>query len=184
MTVKVLGVEEIEIDCLTDFPGNARRGALGVVRESIREHGQFRPLVVRRRDRKPDQILAGHTTRDALVAERYTTARCEILSCSDDEARAINLVDNRSQELAGWDSEALIAQLDMFGGDFTGVGFTAVDVDKLRLKGMPEPGDASVDEDDEGGMWGVVVEVDSEAEQAELLDELAGRGLKVRALIQ
>lgn len=180
--IKVIGVEELEISCLCDFPGNARRGALAVVRESIETLGQYRPLVIRRRDGKPDQILAGHTTRDALVAAGYADARCEVLSCTDDEARRLNLIDNRSQELAGWDTDALAFQLATFD-DFTATGFTAEAAAKVMFKGMPEPGDAPTDDDGEA-QFGVVVELDTEQEQADLLARLVSEGFKVRALIQ
>jgi len=184
VTVKVLGVEELEISCLCDFPGNARRGALAVVRESIETLGQYRPLVIRRRDGKPDQILAGHTTRDALVAAGYTNARCEVLSCTDDEARRLNVIDNRSQELAAWDTDALAFQLATFDDNFVATGFSADDAAKVMFRGLPEPGDAPTDDDDQGGRWGFVGEVDSEAEQAEWLARLTAEGVRVRALIQ
>jgi hypothetical protein len=183
MTVKVLGTEEIGLDMVTSFPGNARRGNIRVIAESILEHGQYRSLIVRRRAGKPDQLLCGHSTRDALAACRIAVARAEIIDCDDDEARKINAVDNRSQELAEWDMDALAVQLEMFGDDLTGTGFTADDAAKIMFKGMPEPGDAPTDEDG-AGAWGVVIECETEDEQVALLDELAGRGLKVRALIQ
>lgn len=179
----MIGTEVAEIDTLVSYPGNARRGSLRVVRESIEALGQYRPLVVRRRDSKPDMILCGHTTRDALVACGYTTARIDVLTCSDDEARRVNLIDNRSQELASWDSEALTAQLATFGDDFTATGFSLADAQKVMFGGMPEPGDADTGDDGADG-WGIVVELDSEAEQAQWLAKLAGEGLRVRALMQ
>ena len=183
MTITVIGTEEAEIDTLVSYPGNARRGSLRVVRESIAALGQYRPLVVRRRDGKPDMILCGHTTRDALVAEGHATARIDVLTCSDDEARRINLIDNRSQELASWDTEALTAQLETFGDDYTATGFSVADAQKVMFGGMPEPGDADTEDDGADG-WGIVIELDSEDEQAEWLGKLAGEGLRVRALMQ
>ena len=181
MTVKVLGTEELDMDVLCDFPGNARRGALGTVRESIREHGQYRSLIVRRRDGKPDQILCGHTTRDSLVAERYTTARCEIVECTDGEARKINVVDNRSQEEATWDTDALIVQLEMFGDDFTGTGFTVEQAEKLMF-GSAGRDDREVPEDEPA--WQILLDCESEEHQAELLTRFADEGLACRPLIR
>jgi ParB-like chromosome segregation protein Spo0J len=184
MTVKVIGVEEIVIDELVGYPGNSRRGALPVVRESIETLGQYRPLVVRQRPGKPRMILCGNTTKDALVAAGYSSARCEVIECDDGEAARINLIDNRSQELATWDTAALTAQLESFGGDFSATGFSLADAEKLFRGGMPEPGDADTEDDDGEGRWGVVVEVDTEAEQADLLARLMAEGFKVSALIQ
>jgi ParB-like chromosome segregation protein Spo0J len=184
MTVKILGTEEIAIDELCGFPGNSRRSALPQIRESVEAHGQYRSLVVRRRTGKPDQILCGHGTRDALWAAGHTVARCELVECSDVEASKINVADNKIGDLGAWDTAALVAQLESFGDDFSGTGFSLEDAEKLFRGGMPEPGDADTGDDDGAGQWGVVVEVESEAEQADLLTRLVGEGFKVRALIQ
>jgi ParB-like chromosome segregation protein Spo0J len=181
VTITVLGTEEAEIDTLVSYPGNSRRGSLRVVRESIAALGQYRPLVVRRREGKPDMILCGHTTRDALVAEGHATARIDVLTCSDDEARRVNLIDNRSQELASWDTEALTAQLETFGDDFTATGFSVADAAKVMFGATPELDDG---DGDDGELWGVVAECDDEQAQAELLARLDGEGYKVRALIR
>ena len=166
MTVKILGTAEVAIDELVGYPGNARRGKLSVVRESIEKLGQFRPLVVRQREGKPLMILAGNTTKDALVAAGYVTARVEILECSDDEARQLNLIDNRSQELAEWDTAALVAQLELGGGDFTGTGFSVEDFDKLAYGGAGRD-DREIPEDEPG--WQILFDCQDEENQAEWL---------------
>ena len=181
--IKVIGVEELEIARLVPLPGNARRGNVSVIMDSIREFGQYRPLVCRQREGYPPMVLAGNHTLQALAGLRYETARVELIECSDTEASRINVSDNRTGDLATWDDSALAAQLESFGGDYSGIGFDMAAAEKIMFGGMPSPGDAETGDDGDGS-WGVVIECDTEDEQAYLLEEMTGRGLKVRALIQ
>jgi ParB-like chromosome segregation protein Spo0J len=152
--------------------------------DSIRQFGQYKPLVCRAREGKPPMVVAGNHTLMALAATGHATARVELIQCSDDEAKRINIADNRTADLATWDETALAAQLESFGDDYSGIGFTPEQAAKVMYGSMPEPGDADTSGDDGAGSWGVVVEVDTEAEQADLLTRLVGEGFKVRALIQ
>ena len=47
MTAEFTGVRDVPLDTLTRFPGNARRGDVTAIRESVRRNGQYRALVVR-----------------------------------------------------------------------------------------------------------------------------------------
>jgi hypothetical protein len=124
---------------LARFPGNARRGNTEEIRASLRRNGQYRALVVR--DTGDGLvILAGNHTRDAIEAEHHTVARCEIVTCTDDEATRINLADNRVAEKgAGYDDEALAELLASLNDDFDGSGWEADDLDDLlaSLEQMP-----------------------------------------------
>lgn len=183
MTVRYIGTREVPIDELVTFPGNPRRGSVPVIAESLGQLGQYRSVIVRERPGKPLMILAGNHTVQAIASNRESTARVEVIECSDDEAARINIVDNRSQELATWDGAALAAMLTQFDDDYLATGFTAADASKLIYGAMPEGGDADTAEDGKA-QWGIVIELDSEAEQAEWLGKLAAEGLRVRALIQ
>lgn len=130
MAVSWIETREVPIDSLTRFPGNARRGNVDEIRASIRRHGQYRSLVVRD-DNGELVILAGNHTRDALAAEGHPAARCEILECTDDEARRINLADNRLAELGDYDGDALAELLSYLDGDYEGTGYTDADIDAL-----------------------------------------------------
>jgi hypothetical protein len=138
-----LATREIRLNDLERFPGNARRGNTAEIRKSIRRHGQYRAIVVRSHDGQMT-ILAGNHTRDALEAEGHETARCEVIECSDDEARRINAADNRLGELPDpetgerYDDEALADLLASFDGDFDGTGWTEDDLDALLGENEPE----------------------------------------------
>jgi hypothetical protein len=176
-------IEELDIDTLVSWPGNARKGDVAKIAESLRANNQYRAIIVWRRPPKPDMILCGHHVRDAVVMNGGTTVRAEIVECDEETARRIHLSDNATSDGATYDDGLLAFQLEPFNGDFTGTGFTAADYEKLLYKGMPPAGDAPTDDDGEA-QFGVVVELDSEQEQAELLARLVGEGFKVRALIQ
>jgi hypothetical protein len=107
----------------------------------LRRHGQYRSLVVRDTG-SALVVLAGNHTRDALDAEGHGTARCEVIQCSDDEARRINLADNRLAELGGYDDADLAALLEGLDGDFDGTGWTLEDLDALGVPDF-EPEDDS-----------------------------------------
>lgn len=130
MTATYIETRDIETSKLKPFPGNARRGDVDTIRESLRRNGQYRSLVVRFTG---DEliVLAGNHTLQALVAEGATTARCEIVECDDDDARRINLVDNRANERGETDDDALVELLSYMDGDYEGTGYTDVDVNKL-----------------------------------------------------
>lgn len=122
---------DIPLDELTPFPGNAKRGDVDQIRASIRRNGQYRSLVVREIPNGPLIVLAGNHTMQALTAEGHKTARCEVVLCDDDTARRINLADNRTAELGGYDNDALAELLSYLDGDYEGTGYTENDIDDL-----------------------------------------------------
>lgn len=113
-------------------PRNARRHSerdLSVLRRSLREHGQQKPIVVLR----DGTVIAGNGTLEAAVAEGW--GRLAVVTFdSEDAARAaaFAVVDNRSAELSEWDFEMLAAGLRELPADLlSGVGFTQVELEPL-----------------------------------------------------
>ena len=203
MPARWQATREVQIDDLTRFPGNARRGDVKAIAASLYRNGQYRALVVRAHD-GTQTILAGNHTRDALEllysgwlpddaeepdwSDRPRVARCELIECTDAEARRINLADNRYGELPDpdtgkrYDDQALAELLAGLDGDLDGTGWDVYDVDGLADKlGDDNPGDAP--EDDLPAAFGVIVECDTEQQQARLLTQLDGEGFRVRALM-
>lgn len=131
MAVQPVGVREIPVGKLTRFPGNARRGNAEEIRASVRRLGQYRTIVVR--DTGSDLvILAGNHTTDALAAEGFKKVRCEVITCTDDEARRVNLADNRLAEMGSYENEALAELLTALGDDFDGTGWADADLEGFR----------------------------------------------------
>lgn len=149
MTVRYLGTEDLPVAKLTMFPGNARCGDIPKLRESLREHGQFRMLLVRQVDGK-HIVLAGNQTLTAAIEEGIDQARCELIECSDRDAVKINLADNRLSDIATDATELLSELLSILDGDYTGTGWTPMDVDQILNFELP-PGFPEFDEPEDPG---------------------------------
>lgn len=121
---RYLRTEMIPLDQLTPFPGNARRGKVDVIKESIEKNGQYRSLVVREIKNGPLIVLAGNHTMEAIGELDGSKARCEVIECDDETARRINLVDNRSNDLAEDDDDALAALMRDLTEGAAGTGYT------------------------------------------------------------
>lgn len=147
MAVHYQSTRDVPLTDLTRYPGNARRGDVDQIQQSLRRHGQYRSLVVRDVDGQL-VILAGNHTFDALRAEGHDTARCELLTCTDDEGRRINLADNRLAELGTYDNDALVELLSYLDEDYAGTGYTDEFVDALVHPPVEELPPALNDPDD------------------------------------
>lgn len=135
-----LTVQQVPLNDLEHYPGNARRGDADEVAKSLRANGMFRPLVVQR---STSYVLAGNHTLDAvhqLYAEDleqgnaespWATVPVTFIDVPDDHARRIVLVDNRTSDLAGYDEQALYRLLQEVGEDLTGTGFEDEDMAAL-----------------------------------------------------
>jgi hypothetical protein len=130
MTVNVgdVAVETVPISSLRMFPGNARRGDVERIAESLRQLGQYRPLVVNGREggRYGDRcVLAGNHTLQAAEQLGWEDIAVQLIDVDDETAWRINLVDNRSADLGTYDDGALLALLRQgrdWGFDATGWG--------------------------------------------------------------
>lgn len=94
----------VKIDDLNPHPKNARQGDVGAISESLRENGQYRPLVVQK---GTNVILAGNHTFKAAKLLGWSTIEVGFIDCDDDRALRILLADNRANDLATYDSNVL-----------------------------------------------------------------------------
>lgn len=133
---------EFPIDELTEHPDNPRRGDEATIEASMVAHGFFGAVLAQTSTKR---ILAGnHRTR---VARRLGEPTVPVLfvDVDDDQARRLLLVDNRSNDLAGYDDRelaALLADLTADGGDLLGTGFSDADLadllDRLAPPAAPD----------------------------------------------
>lgn len=130
MPATYLETRSIDMAALTPFPGNARRGNVDVIRESVRANGQYRALVVRKLPDGTLQVLAGNHTKQALEAEGFSQARCDVIECTDDEATRIVLADNKTSDFGFYEDDALLSLLETLD-DLEGTGYTPDDLDDL-----------------------------------------------------
>lgn len=114
------------------YPGNARRGDVDAIAESLQAHGQYKPIVVNSRaGAETDMtILAGNHTFQAAGQLEWAKVRVFFVDVDDDQAARINLIDNRTNDVAGYDTEALVAQLQALP-DLEATGY-----DEASLQGL------------------------------------------------
>ncbi|EMF20395.1 gp1 [Streptomyces gancidicus BKS 13-15] len=169
--------EDVPLARLRPYPGNAKIGNVPKILESLCRNGQYRSLVVREHDDGTLTVLAGNHTLQALAAHGpgdcgmatgpdsdrpcavcgnqpwEPVARCEIVTCDDDTAARVNLVDNASSDAGTYDELALASLIDGLGDDLTGTGYDEADLTRLvtalDVVIDDEPDDA-YDQDDDG----------------------------------
>ena len=131
---------EIEVAPVADLvlhPDNPRQGDVGAIAESLKAHGQYKPIIVQA---STGFVIAGNHTLMAAKALGWESLNAVKLDVTDDEARRIMLVDNRSSDLATYDDQALADVLQSLAqsGGLEGTGFDGDDLDDLlRLLAGP-----------------------------------------------
>lgn len=122
----------VPIGDLTRYHRNPRRGDVNSVADSLFWHGQFKPIVVNRGTLtgRPSEILAGNHTWDAAVQRGWDQIAVTWIDVDDDDAAKIVIVDNRTSDLAGYDTE-LLADILSSLPDLDGTGYDQDAVDDL-----------------------------------------------------
>lgn len=113
-------IQEMRLDEIKPYKNNPRKNdkAVQAVAESIKQCGYCAPIVV-------DEnivVLAGHTRLKAL--KKLGWSKCEVVvkeGLSEEQKRKYRLLDNKTNEFAEWDFEALESELD--GLNFEGFDF-------------------------------------------------------------
>lgn len=133
------------VEDLKPFDGNPRVGDVALIAESLRANGQYRPIVVRQ---GTNEILAGNHTWKAAKSLGWVDVWVTFVECDDETAKRIVLVDNRANDVADYDDQAL-ADLLASVQDLAGTGYSPADVDVL-LASLSLAGDvvALTDPDD------------------------------------
>ena len=137
----------IDIDAVQPHPKNVRHGDIGAISESLKAHGQYRPIVV---DKRTNQILAGNHTWKAAKMLGWKEIAATFVDLDDDAAARIVLVDNKTADLATYDHVELAEMLRSMSS-FDGTGYSGDDVDDLISDvagwGIKEEKGKSTDED-------------------------------------
>lgn len=128
-------IRMVPVGELTPWPGNPRRGDVQMIAESLAANGQYRPLVVQASTMR---VLAGNHTLQAAEALGWPEVRVELLDVDDETAQRIVLVDNRANDVAGYDEGDLLALLQGVP-DLTGTGYASADIDALIYGLEQEP---------------------------------------------
>lgn len=173
------------VDTLTPYPGNARRGDVDLIAESLNYLGQYRPIVVNlgtlTASQTPNVVLAGNHTLEAAKALGWQTIDCTFVDVDDDKAARIVLIDNRANDKADYDDEALVDLLTELP-DLEATGFTRDELDTL----LADLAEANTEDEPEPEptptKFGVVVECDNATAETRVLERLLAEGFDARAM--
>jgi len=174
-----LEIKVIAIDDLTLDPDNARahnQKNLDAIAKSLQMFGQRKPVVIT----KDFVVVAGNGTLEAARQIGWKGLSCVTVpdDWDTDTIKAYALADNRTAELASWNTEVLLGQLrdlDVNDWSVTDLGFKGFD-----LKTRDE---IDTDLKEIGERFEVVIECDNENDQTALLLRLSQEGLRVRAIV-
>ena len=111
---------KMPIGDIKPYPNNPRKNddAIAAVMESIKQCGYCAPIVVD----EDGVVLAGHTRLKALKKlGRKEAEVCVKTGMTEEQKKKYRLLDNKTNELATWDFDALASELD--GLDFGGFDF-------------------------------------------------------------
>jgi DNA modification methylase len=135
-------VESVAVDVLSFDAHNARKHSdknLSAIQGSLEQFGQRKPIVVT----AENVVVAGNGTLQAALNlgwKKIDVVRVPV-EWSADQVKAFALADNRTAELAEWDSQVLSAQLlELYEADF--------DVEKFGFE-LPQEIEMEIEDEDE-----------------------------------
>jgi hypothetical protein len=122
------GLERVALDSIEVHPANPRRGDVAAIAQSLTRNGQFAPVVVQACSRF---VLAGNHTVLAARSLGWTEIDAVLVDVDEPAAYRIMLAANRTQELGGYDTDALAELLSYLDDDLIGSGYTERDIQAL-----------------------------------------------------
>lgn len=126
---QILGTETtiVDIGTLKGYEKNPRKGNIGAIAESLKVNKQYRPIVVQKSSGK---ILAGNHTWQAAKSLGWTKIAVVFVDVDDDGAKRIVLADNRTNDLADYDT-AILSELLKDLGSSAGTGYSEQDMETI-----------------------------------------------------
>jgi ParB-like chromosome segregation protein Spo0J len=125
---------------LRRFPSNPREGDIGAISESLRVLGQYRPIVVNKRN---NQILKGNHTAAAASALGWKEIAVAFVDVDDEQATRIVLADNRTADKATYDNDLLVSAVSRLE-NLEGSGFDSEDLVDIAKGKDSTPNSAKV----------------------------------------
>ncbi len=172
-------MEVVPIDDLIPDENNARTHSkknIDAIAVSLQKFGQRKPIVIN----KNNVVLAGNGTVEAArqIGWKGLAVWRVPEEWDADTQKAFALADNRTAELASWDSEILLGQLRELKLEDWNIGELGFKDFDLKTR---EEIDTSIKEIAE--RYVVVIECEDENDQTALLLRLSQEGLRVRAIV-
>lgn len=99
----------VPVASLKPYGRNPRRGDLQAIVDSLSAHGQYKPILART---GTHEVLAGNHTLAAAKELGWDQIAATWITCDDDTAARIVLIDNRTSDLGDYHDEQLLQILD------------------------------------------------------------------------
>lgn len=178
-----LKVESVPVSELHTFEGNARRGDIQKIADSLVTNGQFKPIVVNRGTKtgKVNEVLAGNHTLMAAQTLGWMVIDAVYVDVDREHAVRIVLADNQTSDSARNENDILIELIQELP-DLHGTGFSQEDLELLLSAADAGGGFGPPPDEPYISRWEIVVECNDESEQEELYERLRDEGLRVRLL--
>lgn len=134
-----LQIERRSVADLSNDPANARKHNdrnIDAIIASLRRFGQQKPIVID----KTNIVRAGNGTLEAAKRLGWAKIDCVVTNLESSDATAYAIADNRTAELAEWDSEILAAELESLQSDglLEAAGFTDEELEEMLQANQPE----------------------------------------------
>jgi len=171
------------ISQLKFYPGNARRGDIDLIAESLERLGQYKPVVACVGDKAPElknTLLAGNHTVMAAQRLGWDTIDVHWVDVDADTAKRIVIADNKASDEATYEVEELVNLLTELP-DLAGTGFDRDEVDEL-LDALEDIGDEEEPEkpkERQPDGFNLLIELENAAQQAKLKAKLLAEGYTV-----
>lgn len=126
-----LEVKKLPLGSLAFDPENARSHGdenKAAVKASLQKFGQVEPLIVRKEDMV---VIGGNCRLDVMRELGIEKAMCVIADIDRDDSMALSIALNRTGDLAGWDTEQLVNNLEILleqGYETDATGFNEQDL--------------------------------------------------------
>ena len=142
----------MKVSDLSQDPANARKHDdrnIDSIIASLRRFGQQKPIVID----ASNVVRAGNGTLEAAKRLGWDSIECVKTSLKGSDAIAYAIADNRTAELAEWDSDILAAQLSGLLTDdealANAAGFSAEEIEAMleKLSDEPESSSEEIDAD-------------------------------------
>lgn len=130
-------VVKVALGSIKPHPRNPRIGDVAAIADSLRAHGQYRPIVVQRSTRL---VLAGNHTAKAARSLGWTHLDAVLVDVDEEAGHVIMLADNRTADLAVYDGGRLSELLADTGEELSSSGYSPDDVDHLADVGSGSAG--------------------------------------------
>lgn len=169
------------ISQLKFYPGNARRGDIDLIAESLERLGQYKPVVVNTGGKEPELtnvILAGNHTVMAAQRLGWDKVDVHLVDLDADAAKRVVVVDNRANDVATYEVEELVNLLTELP-DLEATGFDRDELDAMleALDDIDDVPDRPADPKPEG--FNLLIECDTAEEQQRIKSRLLAEGVTV-----